>query len=48
MKILIVEDDPDLREIMSDQFLDKNWTAFEASNGQMAYGFSKQKSLIWF
>lgn len=34
LKILIVEDDPDLREIMSEQFLDKNWTVFEAANGR--------------
>ena len=34
MKILIIEDDPDLREIMTDQFLEKNFIVFQANNGK--------------
>lgn len=34
MRILIVEDDPDLREIMVDQFEEQNWKVFQATNGK--------------
>ena len=36
MTVLVVEDDADLREIISEQFLAKKYIVYEASNGLQA------------
>jgi len=38
-RILIVEDDPDIAELLSVSFLKEGWESLRAENGEMALGF---------